>query len=56
MHHIPNNLVWFVFGSFTDPETGRVVTGDRRVFAGDPKGGQFMAGMFPVMIPARRLP
>ncbi|MGV8769509.1 PTS transporter subunit EIIC, partial [Pseudomonas aeruginosa] len=42
---------WFVFGSFTDPETGRVVTGDlARYFAGDPKGGQFMAGMFPVMM------
>ena len=51
LHHILNNLVWFVFGSFTDPETGRVVTGDlARYFAGDPKGGQFMAGMFPVMM------
>lgn len=34
LHHILNNLVWFVFGSFTDPETGRVVTGDlARYFA-----------------------
>lgn len=51
LHHILNNLVWFVFGTFTDPETGRVVTGDlARYFAGDPHGGQFMSGMFPVMM------
>ncbi|WP_372237916.1 PTS transporter subunit EIIC [Pseudomonas sp. LP_7_YM] len=51
LHHILNNLVWFVFGSFTDPETGRVVTGDlARYFAGDPNAGQFMTGMFPMMI------
>lgn len=51
LHHILNNLVWFVFGSFTDPETGRVVTGDlARYFAGDPHAGQFMTGMFPMMI------
>lgn len=51
LHHILNNLMWFVFGAFTDPETGRQITGDlARYFAGDPKGGQFMAGMFPVMM------
>jgi PTS system N-acetylglucosamine-specific IIC component len=51
LHHILNNLVWFVFGTFTDPETGRVVTGDlARYFAGDPEGGQFMTGMFPMMM------
>lgn len=51
LHHILNNLVWFVFGSFTDPETGRLITGDlARYFAGDPKGGQFMTGMFPMMM------
>ncbi|NWA03222.1 N-acetylglucosamine-specific PTS transporter subunit IIBC [Pseudomonas gingeri] len=51
LHHILNNMMWFVFGSFTDPETGRVVTGDlARYFAGDPKAGQFMTGMFPVMV------
>ncbi|MEB0076990.1 N-acetylglucosamine-specific PTS transporter subunit IIBC [Pseudomonas sp. CCI3.2] len=51
LHHILNNLVWFVFGTFTDPETGRVVTGDlARYFAGDPNGGQFMTGMFPMMM------
>nr|WP_256737555.1 N-acetylglucosamine-specific PTS transporter subunit IIBC [Pseudomonas sp. dw_358] len=51
LHHILNNLVWFVFGTFTNPQTGQVVTGDlARYFAGDPQGGQFMTGMFPVMI------
>ncbi|WP_412548078.1 N-acetylglucosamine-specific PTS transporter subunit IIBC [Pseudomonas sp. PDM19] len=51
LHHILNNLMWFVFGAFTDPDTGRQITGDlARYFAGDPKGGQFMAGMFPVMM------
>jgi len=51
LHHILNNLVWFVFGSFTDPATGAVVTGDlTRYFAGDPKAGQFMTGMFPMML------
>ncbi|MGC5702190.1 PTS transporter subunit EIIC [Pseudomonas sp. NFXW11] len=51
LHHILNNLAWFVFGSFTDPSTGAVVTGDlTRYFAGDPKGGQFMTGMFPMML------
>ncbi|MBW8353811.1 MULTISPECIES: N-acetylglucosamine-specific PTS transporter subunit IIBC [Pseudomonas] len=51
LHHILNNMAWFIFGSFTDPSTGAVVTGDlTRYFAGDPKGGQFMTGMFPVML------
>jgi N-acetylglucosamine PTS system EIICBA or EIICB component len=51
LHHILNNLVWFVFGTFTDPETGQLVTGDlARYFAGDPHGGQFMTGMFPMMM------
>lgn len=51
LHHILNNMAWFIFGSFTDPQTGAVVTGDlTRYFAGDPNGGQFMTGMFPVML------
>lgn len=50
LHHILNNLVWFVFGSFQEAG-GQVVTGDlARYFAGDPNAGQFMAGMFPMMI------
>ncbi|MCW8276990.1 PTS transporter subunit EIIC [Pseudomonas sp. PCH199] len=51
LHHIINNMAWFVFGNFTDPTTGALVTGDiARYFAGDPKGGQFTTGMFPVML------
>lgn len=51
LHHILNNMAWFVFGNFTDPATGALVTGDiARYFAGDPKGGQFTTGMFPVML------
>ena len=51
LHHILNNMAWFVFGNFTDPTTGALVTGDlSRYFAGDPKGGQFMTGMFPMMV------
>ncbi len=50
LHHILNSLVWFVFGSFTDP-TGKVAAGDLwRFFAGDPTAGRFMAGFFPVMM------
>ncbi|UVM22968.1 N-acetylglucosamine-specific PTS transporter subunit IIBC [Pseudomonas wadenswilerensis] len=50
LHHILNNLVWFVFGSF-EGANGLTVTGDiSRYFAGDPRAGQFLAGMFPMMI------
>jgi len=50
LHHILNNLVWFVFGSFTGAN-GVAVTGDlNRFFAGDPSAGVFMAGFFPIMM------
>jgi PTS system N-acetylglucosamine-specific IIC component len=50
LHHVINSLVWFTFGSFTDA-AGNVVTGDlNRFFAGDPNGGTFTAGFFPVMM------
>lgn len=50
LHHILNNLVYFVFGTFTTA-TGEVVHGDlTRFFAGDPTAGIFMAGGFPVMM------
>ncbi len=50
LHHILNSLVWFVFGTFTDP-VGKVVAGDlHRFFAGDPSAGSFMTGFFPVMM------
>jgi PTS system N-acetylglucosamine-specific IIC component len=45
LHHILNNVVWFIVGSYHG------ATGDlNRFFAGDPSAGAFMAGFFPVMI------
>lgn len=45
LHHILNNLAWFIVGDFEG------VTGDlRRFFAGDPSAGAFMTGFFPVMM------
>ena len=45
LHHILNNLAWFIVGDFEG------VTGDlRRFFAGDPSAGVFMSGFFPVMM------
>ncbi len=51
LHHLLNNLPWFQFGSFTDPDTGEVAHGDIfRFFAGDPTAGAFMTGFFPIMM------
>jgi len=45
LHHIINNIAWFLLGDFHG------VTGDlKRFFAGDPSAGVFMAGFFPVMM------
>jgi N-acetylglucosamine PTS system EIICBA or EIICB component len=45
LHHILNNVAWFLVGDFHG------VTGDlKRFFAGDPSAGVFMAGFFPVMM------
>lgn len=45
LHHIINNIAWFVVGDFEG------TTGDlRRFFAGDPGAGAFMSGFFPVMM------
>lgn len=45
LHHILNNVVWFIVGDFHG------ATGDlNRFFAGDPSAGAFMSGFFPVMI------
>jgi N-acetylglucosamine-specific phosphotransferase system IIBC component len=45
LHHLLNNIVWFVAGDYNG------TTGDlRRFFAGDPTAGGFMAGFFPVMM------
>ncbi|ACC98899.1 PTS system, N-acetylglucosamine-specific IIBC subunit [Elusimicrobium minutum Pei191] len=53
LHHVLNNLVWFLFGNFEVVKEGAVVLyqGDiARFFAGDPAAGSFMAGFFPVMM------
>src|SRR5688500_7224409 len=45
LHHILNNIAWFLLGDFNG------VTGDlKRFFAGDPTAGAFMSGFFPVMM------
>jgi len=45
LHHILNNIAWFLLGDYHG------VTGDlKRFFAGDPSAGAFMAGFFPVMM------
>ncbi len=45
LHHILNNLAWFLVGDYNG------VTGDlKRFFAGDPAAGAFMSGFFPVMM------
>jgi PTS system N-acetylglucosamine-specific IIC component len=45
LHHILNNIAWFLIGDFHG------VTGDlNRFFAGDPTAGAFMSGFFPIMI------
>jgi N-acetylglucosamine PTS system EIICBA or EIICB component len=45
LHHIANNIAWFLLGDFNG------ITGDlNRFFAGDPEAGIFMAGFFPVMM------
>lgn len=45
LHHILNNIAWFIVGEHAG------ATGDlNRFFAGDPTAGAFMAGFFPVMM------
>ena len=45
LHHILNNIAWFIIGDFHG------TTGDlNRFFAGDPTAGAFMSGFFPVMM------
>jgi PTS system N-acetylglucosamine-specific IIC component len=45
LHHILNNIAWFLLGDYNG------VTGDlNRFFAGDPTAGAFMSGFFPVMM------
>ena len=45
LHHIINNIAWFILGDYHG------ITGDlKRFFAGDPSAGAFMSGFFPVMM------
>ena len=45
LHHILNNIAWFLLGDYNG------ITGDlKRFFAGDPSAGAFMSGFFPVMM------
>jgi len=45
LHHVLNNVAWFIIGDFHGK------TGDlNRFFAGDPSAGGFMSGFFPVMM------
>lgn len=45
LHHILNNIAWFLLGDYGG------ATGDlKRFFAGDPTAGKFMSGFFPVMM------
>lgn len=45
LHHILNNVAWFIIGDYHG------ATGDlNRFFAGDPSAGGFMSGFFPVMM------
>ncbi|TDB95296.1 PTS transporter subunit EIIC [Actinomadura sp. 7K534] len=49
LHHIPNSLIWFVFGTYEGPDGA--VTGEiNRYLAGDPDAGGFLAGFFPVLM------
>ena len=45
LHHILNNIAWFIVGDYHG------ASGDlQRFFAGDPHAGGFMSGFFPVMM------
>lgn len=51
LHHVMNTVIWFQLGSFTDPITGQVATGDiSRFLAGDPTAGVYTAGFYPIMM------
>ncbi|MFB7944072.1 PTS transporter subunit EIIC [Kitasatospora phosalacinea] len=51
MHQLLNTFVWFQFGEYSNPETGKSGTGDiGRFLAGDPSAGQFLSGFFPIMM------
>jgi PTS system N-acetylglucosamine-specific IIC component len=51
LHHIPNSYIWFLYGDYQPPGGGALVTGDiPRFTAGDPTGGAYTAGFFPILM------
>ena len=51
LHHVMNTVIWFQLGSFTDPVSGQIATGDiARFLAGDPTAGVYTAGFYPIMM------
>jgi len=50
LHHILNNIVWFLVGDYSGAD-GKVYRGDlTRFFQGDPSAGVFMTGFFPIFM------
>src|SRR3954464_2009102 len=50
LHHIPNSYIWFLYGDYQSPG-GKLVTGDIPRFpAGDPTGGAYTAGFYPILM------
>ncbi|WP_106768218.1 glucose PTS transporter subunit IIA [Paenibacillus faecalis] len=50
LHHLLNNVFWFQLGTYETAD-GTIIQGDLpRFFAGDPTAGDFMAGLFPIMM------
>jgi len=50
LHHIVNSYVWFLYGNYPGAE-GKIIHGDiTRFTAGDPSGGAFTAGFYPILM------
>ncbi|MDT5093512.1 MAG: N-acetylglucosamine system or component [Mycobacterium sp.] len=50
LHHIVNTYVWWIYGSYPAPD-GKIAHGDiGRFTAGDPTGGAFTAGFYPILM------
>lgn len=50
LHHVLNNLVWFIFGNYTGTDNVLIHGDIARFVAGDKSAGTFMAGFFPIMM------
>lgn len=50
LHHVLNDEIWLKLGDFTS-QSGMLIHGDlNRLLAGDPTGGRYVAGFYPVAI------